>query len=46
MLVALPAFLPPTTSTMYLPTINEVIKDLGTTEELIALTLSLYALSV
>lgn len=44
LLVAMPALLPPVTQTMYLPTINEVIKDLNTTEEGLAWTLSVYAL--
>ncbi|ELR13182.1 transporter, major facilitator subfamily protein [Acanthamoeba castellanii str. Neff] len=45
-LVALPALLPPITSTMYLPTLNVVIADLETTEEMVAFTLSAYALTV
>jgi len=45
-LVALPALLPPITSTMYLPTINVVITELETTEDMVALTLSAYALTV
>jgi multidrug resistance protein len=45
-LVAFPALLPPITSTMYLPTLNVVIADLETTEEMVAFTLSAYALTV
>ncbi|ELR17551.1 transporter, major facilitator family protein [Acanthamoeba castellanii str. Neff] len=44
LLVAIPALLPPITQTMYLPTINEVIKDLNTNQEMVAWTLSIFAL--
>eukprot|EP01089_Gocevia_fonbrunei_P013548 TRINITY_DN3490_c0_g1_i1.p1 TRINITY_DN3490_c0_g1~~TRINITY_DN3490_c0_g1_i1.p1 ORF type:complete len:442 (+),score=77.01 TRINITY_DN3490_c0_g1_i1:46-1371(+) len=45
-LVAIPAFLPPVMSTMYLPSINRVMDDLDTTEEMIALTVSTYTIVV
>lgn len=46
LMVSIPAILPAITSTMYLPAINFVVSDLNTTEELVALTLSSYALAI